>query len=60
MARLTDSLAARLGLTALVSNVVLLPLLYVALNAIVTRSEQEAHVTPLKPTIAAQLHSPSR
>ena len=48
MARLTDSLAARLGLTALVSNVVLLPLLYVALNAIVTRSEQEAHVTEIR------------
>lgn len=48
MARIADSLAGRLGLTALVTHAVLLPLLYLALDSYVTRSEQEAHVTEIR------------
>ena len=48
MARIIDTLAGRLGITALVTNAVLLPMLYLGLDAIVTRSEQEAHVTEMR------------
>jgi len=48
MARLIHSLAGRLGIIALLINGTLLPMLYVGLNAIVTGSEQDAHVTEMR------------
>ena len=48
MARIIDALAGRLGITALATNAVLLPVLYLGLDRIVTRSEQDAHVTEMR------------
>jgi len=48
MARIANTLAGRFGITALLTHVLLLPVLYVGLDQIVTRSEQEAHVTEMR------------
>jgi signal transduction histidine kinase len=48
MARIADSLAGRLGLVALAILVLLLPVLYVGLDRIVARSQQQMFVTDIR------------